>query len=108
MTSYPIKQWSVGLTGTSVTRNPLIFVEPNPEFMTMARNNNFIVKCQISDTGSVYDKHSITGVINTSGNVPNCRPNFYEKTGLYVVRLLSNWYGYPKNSNGSVKFSNLN
>ena len=107
MTTYPIKQWSVGLTGNSVTRNPLIFVTPDPNFLEMARKNSFVVKCQIKGSDSIYDKHSITGVINTSGNVPNCRPNFFDKTGLYVIRLLSNWYGYP-NINGSVEISNVN
>ena len=101
MTTYPIKQWAVGLTGNSVTRNPLIFVEPDPNFLSIARNNKFIVKCNIAGTDSIYDKHSMLGVINTSGNVPNCRPNFYAKTGLYVIRLLSNWSGYAP-VNGTV------
>lgn len=109
MNTYEIKQWSVGLTGNSVTRNPLIFVEPDPKFMTLVRKNNFVVNCVIKNTNTIYDNRVITGVVNTSGNVPNCRPNFFAKTGLYVIRLLSNWYGYPqKNNNGIVEISNAN
>ena len=109
MTTYPIKRWSVGLTGNSVTRTPLIFVEPDPKFLETARTNNFVVKCQVKNTNTIYDKHSITGIVNQSSNIPNCRPNFFAKTGLYVIRLLSNWYGYPnENNKGIVEISNLN
>ena len=43
-----------------------------------------------------------------SCNVPNCRPNFCAKTGLYVITLQADWYGYPDpNTLGNVNFSGM-
>lgn len=107
MTTYEIKNWAGAMSGNSVTRTPLIFITPDTKLMDSLRQNNFLVRCQISGTGSVYDGHVMTGIVNKSGVVPNCRPNFFAKTGLYVINLQSNWCGYPS-SNGTVKISDLN
>jgi hypothetical protein len=64
--------------------------------------------CEISGTGMGYDTTvKIPGVVNRSSDVPNCRPNYYKKTGQYVVTLDCPWVGYPPKNNGIVKFFGL-
>ena len=50
-----------------------------------------------------YDGHDIMGTVNNSCVVPNCRPNFCDKTGYYTVTLETPWRGYPID-NGYVQF----
>ena len=42
-----------------------------------------------------YDNLPIYGIAKPSGVVPNCRPNFFEETGFYVMVLDSNYIGEP-------------
>lgn len=93
----------------SVTKVPMIYIKPDLTFLEFARANSFAVMCEISGTGTQYDGRKIPGVVDKSCNVPNCRPNFCEKTGWYVITLWANWYGYPNvGENGMVKFSGMN
>lgn len=56
----------------------------------------------------VYDEFSIPGVVDQSCSIPNCRPNFYEKNGYYVITLMGTWNGYPHPDKlGKVVFSGL-
>ena len=109
--AYKIERWDAVMFGNYLRKIPMIYIKPDETFLEFARNNNFSVLCEISDTGMNYDTKSgnkIPGIINQSGSIPNCRPNFFEKTGLYVISLLSPWIGYPsKNSLGTVKFFGL-
>lgn len=58
----------------------------------------------INNTGSdLYDGRVIFGKIDKSSDVPDCRQNIFNCTGLYVVTLDSKWYGYPPD-NGTVTF----
>lgn len=108
MSNYKIHRWDVVMSGSSNVQAPMIYLEPDTTFMQFARENNFAVVCTISGTGTVYDGKQIPGVVSQSADVPSCRPNFYAKTGLYVVRLWANWYGYPHPDNlGMVEFSGL-
>ncbi len=108
MSNYKIHRWDVVMSGSSNVQAPMIYLEPDTAFMQFARENNFAVVCTISGTGTVYDGKQIPGVVSQSADVPSCRPNFYAKTGLYVVRLWANWYGYPHPDNlGVVEFSGL-
>jgi hypothetical protein len=108
MSNYKIHRWDVVMSGSSNVQAPMIYLEPDTTFMQFARENNFAVVCTISGTGTVYDGKQIPGVVSQSADVPSCRPNFYAKTGLYVVRLWANWYGYPHPDNlGMVAFSGL-
>lgn len=109
MSLYKIHRWDVVMFGNSSTRVPMIYVKPDLTFLDFIRSNNYTVMCEINGTGTIYDGKQIPGVVDKSSFIPNCRPNFYEKTGYYVITLWSNWYGYPNPNNlGFVKFSGLN
>jgi hypothetical protein len=105
MSAYTIKRWNA-VTENNILKRPMIYIEPDPTFLTFVRANNFAVLCEISGTGMNYDSVQIPGVVSRSSLVPNCRPNFFEATGYYTVTLLAPWIGYPKNL-GQVKFFGL-
>ena len=105
MSEYDIERWDVVMFNNSNAKSPMIYIKPDLTFLQFARANNYAVVCEISGTGTIYDGKEIPGVVNTSMYVPNCRPNFYNETGWYVVTLSANWYGYPEPSKlGRVKF----
>jgi hypothetical protein len=93
---YDIMRWDVVMFKNSVTQNPMIYIKPDEAFLEFARLNNYTVMVQIKGTGTIYDDKLIAGIVNESSNVPNCRPNFFDKTGYYVITLYSDWYGYPE------------
>jgi hypothetical protein len=106
MTEYNIERFDVAMFGNSITKVPLIYIKPDLELLEFARKNHHVVECEIINTGSIYDGKKIPGVIDMSSSVPSRRPNFFNDTGLYVVSLWSNWYGYPENG-GKVKFAGI-
>lgn len=103
---FPIKRWDVILTGSYDNKKiPMIYISPDIKLLEYAKKNNYAILCKISNTNTIYDNKLIPGVITTSCFTPNLRPNFCEETGLFVIKLLSNWYGYPNiNHNGRVEF----
>ena len=108
MTSYKIYRWDVVLFGNSNTKVPMIYIKPDLELLEFIKANSYTVACNINDTGTIYDGKTIPGVVDVSCNVPNCRPNFCAKTGLYVITLWANWYGYPEPDKlGNVNFSGM-
>lgn len=108
MTEYEIFRWDVVMSSNNLVKAPMIYIKPDMMFLEFARSNNFVIACEISGTGTVYDGKTIIGVVDKSYYVPNYRPNFYEKTGFYVVTLWANWYGYPEPGKlGMVKFSGM-
>lgn len=108
MTSYKIYRWNVVLFGNSNTKVPMIYIKPDLELLEFIKANSYTVACNINDTGTIYDGKTIPGVVDVSCNVPNCRPNFCAKTGLYVITLWANWYGYPEPDKlGNVNFSGM-
>jgi len=108
MTSYKIHRWDVVLFGSSNTKVPMIYIKPDLELLEFIKANSYVIACTINDTGTIYDGKTIPGIVNVSCNVPNCRPNFCAKTGLYVITLQADWYGYPDpNTLGNVNFSGM-
>jgi len=108
MTEYKIFRWDAVMSNNGIVKAPMIYIKPDIMFLEFARSNNFAVACEISGTGTIYDGKIISGTVDKSYYIPNCRPNFYEKTGFYVVTLWSNWYGYPDPEKmGMVKFSGM-
>ena len=108
MSEYQIMRWDVIITGNSNNKVPMIYIKPDITFLEFARANSFAVLCEINGTDTQYDGKQIPGVVDKSCFTPNCRPNFCEKTGWYVITLWSNWYGYPNvGKEGTVKFSGL-
>lgn len=102
MTVYKIERFDVAIFGDSLQKVPIIYIKPDLDILKFS---NYLVECEINGTGKEYDDKNIVGVINSSEDVPLKRPNFFKKTGLYVITLLCNWYGYPDDlSSCSVTF----
>jgi hypothetical protein len=106
---YKIQRWDAVMFNNSIAKVPVIYIKPDNLFLKFAKNNKYIVMATVEGTDMIYDGKQIPGVIDQSGNIPNCRPNYFSKTGYYVVSLWSLWYGYPHPSKlGYVSFSGLN
>ena len=103
MTEYLIQRWDVLLINDK--RVPAIYIKPDVDFMNFIKEHNYNVFANITGTDMDYDNKMIDGIVNQSSYMPNCRPNFYEKYGLYIITLGSAWLGYPgQNKLGKVKF----
>lgn len=108
MSTYQINRWDVVIFGNNNTRVPMIYIKPDLTFLNFIKENKYAVVCEISGTGQVYDGKKIPGMVYESSYIPSCRPNFFNKTGYYVITLWSNWYGYPEpGKEGVVKFYGL-
>ena len=105
---YKILRMDAILTGNSITLVPIIYIQPDIAFIEYIKLNNFMIMCQIQGTCTIYDNKLIAGIVNKSSEVPNCRPNFFEETGSYIITLMAPWNGYTKNCQlGTVTFLNL-
>jgi hypothetical protein len=108
MSLYPIVRWDV-ITPDNVTMRPMIYIVPDLAFLEFAKANNFTVICEIVGTDTAYDNIQAPGIVDKSCYLPNCRPNFCEKTGLYVITLLTPWDSYPAwDKLGSVRILGFN
>lgn len=90
---YKIERWDVILN--EGRRFPVIYIKPDLPLIEYLRKANFMSPVVIYGTGMIYDGNKMGGIVNQSGLVPNCRPNFYAETGWLVVQLISSWWGYP-------------
>lgn len=88
---YQILRWD------SVEQNnkivPMIYFKPCLKFMNIMKLNNNKILLKISGTEMYNGIHN--GVANKSSIVPNCRPNFFDATNLYVIILNTDFYQYP-------------
>jgi hypothetical protein len=108
MTNYSIKRWDVVMFNNSITKVPMIYIKPDIAFLKFVRENSFAVMVTVNGTGTIYDGKQIPGVVDKSCYVPNCRPNYFEKTGYYIVTLYADWYGYPHPEQlGTATFNGL-
>ena len=81
-----------------------IYIKPTLEilsFFNRAPMHRGVVK--IRNTGSCYDNRNMFCTIDKSSDVPNTRDNFFNSTGLYVITLDTEWFGYPLKK-GEVEF----
>jgi len=102
MTVYKIERFDVAIFSNNINKVPIIYIKSDQDLLEFS---NYLVECEINGTGKEYDGKKIVGIIN-SGEVYLKRPNFFKETGLYVITLLCNWYGYPDNlSSCFVTFS---
>lgn len=92
---YKIERWDVVMYGSSITKVPIIYIKPELDFLEYVRDNNYSVLVKIEGTGTIYDGKIIQGLVDRSCNVPNCRPNYFEETGYWVINLYAGWFGYP-------------
>jgi len=93
---YKIHRWDSVLFGNSTDPTPIIYVKPDAELLQFAHDNKNALLIELNSTNSIYDKKRVTGLWYKSSEIPNgCRPNFFDKTGLYVIVLQAPWHGYP-------------
>lgn len=107
--TYPIKRWGSILVGNNVIK-PIVYFAADLPFMAYSNSNGGILPFKIINSGvQSYDRIEMTqGLVNTSGQVPNDRPNFYAKTGWLVVTLDLPWDGEPHGNNlGSLEVLGL-
>lgn len=102
MSKYKIVRWDAILAQNGLNKIPMIYIEPDIDFLEFAKNNDDQVIVKISDTNSIYDGKEILGSINRSSFMPN----FFNETKLYVVTLQCIWMGYPE-SLGNASFYGL-
>jgi hypothetical protein len=96
-TEYPIKEWEVFQTECSNEPSPAFYFSLTPDLKRLLKDNNNWLQLKIKGTNSAYDDQVYLGFVDTSANMPNNRPNFYEVEGLYVFTLKTTWKEYPKN-----------
>ena len=102
---YKILRWD------SIEQNnkivPMIYFKPCLKFMNIMKLNDNKILLKISGTemyNGIYN-----GVANKSSIVPNCRPNFFDATNLYVIILNASFYQYPNlDKMGYFEISNFN
>jgi hypothetical protein len=96
MSKYKILEWSGSIIGNNYDPIPIIYIKPDVNFEGYARENKYQFNVKIEGTNSPsYDGKTFFSTVSTSGEVPNYRPKYYEKTGLIVLSLKSDWNGYP-------------
>jgi hypothetical protein len=81
-----------------------VYIKPTLELLELfnrAVQNRVLIL--VDGTGSCYDGKKIFATIDKSSDVPNCRQNFFNCTGLYVITLDHIWYGYPLEK-GHIQF----
>ena len=96
---YSIKRWDPLIFGNDLAPYPSIYIEPDTEFLDFIRANQSSIICKISGTGTAYDGKLFRGLVYKSNATPSCASNFYAETGLYIISLMSFWYGYPPPTN---------
>jgi len=104
--TYKIERWDPIMSGNSITPHPAVYIVPDKNFLNFSRNNSFSAYCNITESDTVYNNKLLKCTINKSSVVPNCRPNFYANSGLYIISLDTFWLGgYPKSTNlGVIEF----
>lgn len=93
---YNIERWDSVIFGNNTDPVPIIYIKPDKFLLDFAKSNSNVLAVEIEDSYSIYDKRKIPGIWYKSSDIPNCRKNFFDKTGFYVLVLQSPWYGYPK------------
>jgi hypothetical protein len=91
---HEITRWDSVLLNGGLIPKPIIYIHPNEDLKHLTENvcNKLIITINTSEQN--YNR-TMTGVIRKSEFVPNLRYNFFDMTGLYVIILDSQWYGYP-------------
>ena len=91
---YKIERWD-GVSWDGVTPVPIIYIKPDDKLMKLASDNDNTLLLKINTPLEIYNNRLMYGIFAKSSEIPNCRSNFFKKTGLYVIVLQSEWGGYP-------------
>ena len=79
-----------------------VFIKPTLELLEFSNRNvsngNRTMMVRLSGTGNaIYDGAPFLAILDKTSDAPNCRQNFFNTTGLYVLTLSVRWFGYPEN-----------
>jgi hypothetical protein len=108
MKTYKIYRWDPIIMNNQNDIKIIVYIYPDDNLLEFSNNQNNMLKCKIFNTNTIYDEVLIDGSINTSGVIPNFRPNFFNTTQLYVIKLDATWNGYPRiDSLGEIGFIGL-
>lgn len=94
--TFDIERWDAVLLPGLDNPRPAIYIKPNPEFIIAAGKQYNEILTTVRGSESQYDNVEVLSVLDTSGVIPNHRPNFFAQTGYYVIVLGGWWLGYPK------------
>lgn len=108
MAEYKIERWDALSLGDPTGIRPAVYITPDIRFLDFIKNQQYKVKCLIRGTGLEYDNKVVFGTVDRSSDVPNCRPNYYEKTGQYIITLHAPWVQYPTpDALGTISFPDM-
>jgi len=77
-----------------------VYIKPTLELLSFLNRNsgngNRTVMVRISGTNNpIYDGAPFLAIVDKSSDAQNCRQNFFNSTGLYIITLSIGWFGYP-------------
>ena len=77
-----------------------VYIKPTLELLSFLNRNsgngNRTVMVRISGTNhAIYDGAPFLAIVDKSSDAQNCRQNFFNSTGLYIITLSTGWFGYP-------------
>ena len=98
MNKYKICRWDPITLGDGLVPMPMIYFKPDSTLLQFAKENNDVLLVVISGSNSIYDGQKIPAILSKSRDVPNYRPNYFEKTNSYVLVLNTIWNGFPSQS----------
>lgn len=103
--SLTILQWNP-ITDAYGDVKASIYIKPTLSLLEFANRNvangNRTLIVQITGTDHpMYDGITTYATLDKTSDAPECRQNFYNATGLYLMTLSLSWFGYP-NKNGEV------
>ncbi len=104
--TYKIHRWDAVLFGNSTDPTPIIYIKANSDLLEFAKANKDALLVDLKIPDSIYNDKLVAGLWFKSSDIPNCRPEFFEKTELYVIVLQAPWHGYPDNL-GEIAISGL-
>jgi hypothetical protein len=97
--TYEIHRWDPIIfenNGMNPIPKPIIYIKPTPEVIQLAKDNSNILSVKLHVERSLYHQIEVEAVFSKSSDIPNSRPNFFDKTELYVLVLKTPWNGYPE------------
>jgi hypothetical protein len=105
LSEYKIERWDVVYDYKTNTKRPILYILPDEVLVEFAKINVESLYITMTGTGiECYDNIKLKANLVSSAIYPNDRPNFFEKTGYYVILLKDTiWLGYP-NMLGKVTF----
>lgn len=85
-----------------------VYIKPTLELLSFLNRNygngNRTVMVRISGTNNpIYDGAPLLAIVDKSSDAQNCRQNFFNSTGLYIITLSIGWFGYPDQL-GNISF----